>query len=46
MKKAKLKKSMEVALRKYASLKQSPDPRVAQEAKNALADIKWALAGF
>ena len=29
-----------------ASLKQSPDPRVAQEAKNALADIKWTLADF
>ena len=46
MKKAKHKKSMEDALRKYASLKQSSDPRVAQEAKNALADIKWALADF
>ena len=46
MKKAKLKKSMEDALRKYASLKQSSDPRVAQEAKNALADIKWTLADF
>ena len=33
MKKAKLKKSMEDALRKYTSLKQPPDPRVAQEAK-------------
>ena len=46
MKKVKLKKSMEDALRKYASLKQSSDPRVAQEAKNALADIKWAQAAL
>ena len=46
MKKVQLKKSMEDALRKYASLKQSPDPRVAQEAKNALADIKWAQAAL
>ena len=37
---------LEDALRKYAALKQSPDPRVAQEAKNALADIKWTLADF
>lgn len=41
---AALKKSMEDALRKYGSLKQSADPRVVQEAKNALADIKWAMA--
>ena len=37
---------LEDALRKCISLKQSSDPRVAQEAKNALADIKWALADF
>ena len=44
VKMAKLKKSMEDALRKYASLKESSDPRVVQEAKNALADIKWTMA--
>ena len=37
---------LEDALRKCISLKQSSDPRVAQEAKNALADIKWTLADF
>ena len=46
LKKDKLKASMEDALRKYASLKQSTDPRLAQEAKNALADIKWAMASL
>ena len=45
-KKDKLKASMEEALKKYSSLKQSADPRVAQEAKNALADIKWSMASL
>ena len=31
------------ALIKYASLKESEDPQIAQEAKNSLADIKWTL---
>lgn len=32
------------ALKKYESLKNAQDARVAQEAKNSLADLKWALA--
>lgn len=34
------------ALRKYAPLKESADPRVAQEAKNALADLQWTKASL
>ena len=43
-KKAKFKQQLKSALAKYASLKESKDPKVAQEAKNSLADIKWTLA--
>jgi len=35
---------LEKAMEKYDSLKQSEDPAVAQEAKNALADMKWSAA--
>lgn len=31
---------------KYASLLESKDPRVVQEAKNSLADLKWTAAEF
>ncbi len=31
---------------KYASLLESSDPRVVQEAKNSLADLKWTAAEF
>ena len=34
------------AIVKYETLKESADPRVAQEAKNALADLKWTQATF
>jgi len=37
-------KSVRDALRKYAPLKNASDQRVVQEAKNALADLKWTLA--
>ena len=35
---------LEKAIEKYAELKQSKNPNIAQEAKNALADIKWSEA--
>jgi len=38
--------SIESAIEKYAPLAESAEPRVAQEAKNALADLKWALAAL
>ena len=31
---------------KYASLMESADPRVVQEAKNSMADLKWTAAEF
>ena len=31
---------------KYASLLESKDPRVVQEAKNSIADLKWTAAEF
>lgn len=34
------------AVSKYAKLRDSEDPRVAQETKNALADLKWTLAAL
>lgn len=37
-------KRIDEAERKYAFLKVAEDPRVAQEAKNALADLAWAKA--
>ena len=35
---------LEKAIEKYIDLKQSDNPNVAQEAKNAIADIKWSEA--
>lgn len=35
---------LEKAIEKYSELKQSKNPNIAQEAKNALADIKWSEA--
>jgi len=37
---------IEHAIQKYAPLKKSKNGLVAQEAKNALADLKWALSKF
>lgn len=34
------------AIPKYASLKESKDSRVVQEAKNSIADLQWTLAAF
>jgi len=34
------------AIEKYSFLKESDDRRVVQEAKNALADLKWTLAAL
>lgn len=34
------------ASKKYAFLKEAEDPRIAQEAKNALADLAWAKAAL
>ena len=45
-KKAKFAKMIEGAISKYASLKESEDPRVAQEAKNAIADLLWTQAAL
>ena len=45
-KKAKFAKMIEGAIAKYASLKESEDPRVAQEAKNAIADLQWTHAAL
>lgn len=45
-KKLKYQKMVKDAITKYASLKESKDPRVVQEAKNALADLKWTAATF
>jgi len=39
-------KTVRDAISKYASLAEAEDPRVAQEAKNALADLKWTLAAI
>ena len=35
-----------VEIDKCEGFKAHPDPRVAQEAKNALADLKWTQATF
>ena len=43
---AKYQKSVKDAITRFASLKDSKDPRVAQEAKNSLADLKWTAAAF
>ena len=39
-------KKLDRAIKKFAPLAQSDDPRVAQEAKNAIADLKWTRAGL
>ena len=44
--KAKFADKLKSALSKYASLAESADPRVAQEAKNSIADIKWTQAAL
>jgi len=45
-KKAKLQKAVKDAISKYAKLTESADARVAQEAKNSLADLKWTAAAL
>lgn len=45
-KQQKFEKMVKGAISKYDPLKNSDDPRVAQEAKNALADLKWTQATF
>jgi len=42
----KFEKMIESAISKYGSLVESKDPRVVQEAKNALADLKWTRAAL
>lgn len=44
MQKAKFLKTLDSTLSRYSALKDSADERVAQEVKNALADIKWTKA--
>lgn len=46
MQKKKLAAQIKTALSKYAKLTESADPRVVQEAKNSLADLKWAAAAL
>jgi len=43
---AKYEKLVNDVVDKCAPMKEASDPRVAQEAKNALADLKWAQANF
>ena len=45
-KKVKYEKLVKDEIDKCESFKTHPDPRVAQEAKNALADLKWTQATF
>ena len=45
-KKAKFEKLVNDMVSKGEAFKAHPDPRVAQEAKNALADLKWTQATF
>ena len=45
-KKPVLKGMIESAVEKFSSLKESENPHVAQEAKNALADLAWAKAAL
>ena len=45
-KKAKYEKLVKDVISKCEAFKEHPDPRVAQEAKNALADLKWTQATF
>ena len=46
MQKARFEKMLRNAIEKYSFLKESDDRRVVQEAKNALADLKWTLAAL
>lgn len=46
VKKLEFQKKVKAAVTKYESLKESQDPRVVQEAKNSLADLKWTIASF
>ena len=39
-------RKLDRAIKSFAPLAQSDDPRVAQEAKNAIADLKWTRAGL
>ena len=45
-KQQKFEKMVKNAIEKFEPLKESSDPRAAQEAKNALADLKWTQATF
>ena len=45
-KKAKYEKLVKDKIDKCEGFKEHPDPRVAQEAKNAIADLKWTQAAF
>ena len=45
-KKTKFVQLVKDAIRKYRALTEAEDPRVAQEAKNSLADLKWTLAAL
>lgn len=45
-KKKQFAKTIDGAISKYGSLTAAEDPRVAQEAKNALADLKWTRAAL
>ena len=45
-KKAKYEKLVNDVIGKGEAFKSNPDPRVAQEAKNALADLRWTQATF
>ena len=45
-KKDKYQKLVKDVISKCEAFKEHPDPRVAQEAKNALADLKWTQATF
>ena len=45
-KRRKFEAMVEAAIAKYSPLKDSKDPRAAQEAKNAIADLKWTLAAL
>ena len=46
MRKKHFEKKVKDAIEKYSFLKESEDRRVVQEAKNALADLKWTLAAL
>lgn len=45
-KKQKFVQMIDAAIRKYEFLKDAKDPRVVQEAKNSLADLKWTKAAL